>query len=306
MQILTTKAKPFLKWAGGKGQLLEQITSYFPAGLERGAVKCYVEPFVGGGAMFFHIAQQFTIEEFFLADVNEELVLAYTTLQRDVEGLIDALSAMQGRYRSLSLAAQKDMFYEVRSEFNESRSAISFASYNSSWIRRTAQIIFLNRTCFNGLFRVNSKAQYNVPFGRYVNPMICQEENLRGVAGVLQRAQIRYGDFTACAEYVDNTTFVYFDPPYRPISKSASFTSYARQEFNDAEQLRLASFYRQLHNTGAKLMLSNSDPKNKDRNDHFFEEAYRGFRIERVKATRNINSNGQKRGAIAELLIMNY
>ncbi len=306
MQLTATTAKPFLKWAGGKGQLLEQLTTYFPAELKLGTIKRYVEPFIGGGAVFFHVAQTYDIEEHFIADVNDELILAYKTIQRDVVSLIDVLNQMQSTYRHLSPTKQKEYFYNVRSEFNASCKNIHFDRFQSDWIERTAQIIFLNRTCFNGLFRVNANAGFNVPFGRYKNPLICSEENLREVSELLGRAEIRYGDFTACEEFVDEHTFVYLDPPYRPISKTASFTSYSRYEFDDAAQLRLAEFYKRLDAKGAKLMLSNSDPKNMNPKDHFFEEAYSSFRIERVKASRNINSNGQKRGAIDELLILNY
>ncbi len=306
MQLTATKAKPFLKWAGGKGQLLEQLTTYFPDELKLGAIKRYVEPFIGGGAVFFHVAQTYDIEKYFIADVNEELVLAYKTIQHDVKSLIDLLAEMQSTYHRLSPAKQKEYFYNVRSELNASRAKIEFNRFQSEWVQRTAQIIFLNRTCFNGLFRVNANAGFNVPFGRYKKPLICSKENVRAVAELLQRTEIRYGDFTACEEFIDEHTFVYFDPPYRPISKTASFTSYSRYEFDDAAQLRLAEFYKRLNAKGPKLMLSNSDPKNMNPKDHFFEEAYSSFRIERVKASRNINSNGQKRGAIDELLILNY
>lgn len=306
MQQTATHAKPFLKWAGGKGQLLEQLTAFFPPELQLGTIKRYVEPFIGGGAVFFHVAQTYDIKEYFIADVNAELILTYKTLQCDVESLIDVLNEMQSAYHRLSPAKQKEYFYNIRSELNDSRAKIDFTRFHAEWIERAAQIIFLNRTCFNGLFRVNANGEFNVPFGKYKNPLICSEQNLRTVAELLQRAEIRYGDFTSCEEFVDEHAFAYFDPPYRPISKTASFTSYSRYEFDDAAQLRLAEFYKRLDAAGAKLMLSNSDPKNENQDDHFFEEAYNGFHIERVKASRNINSDGQKRGAIDELLILNY
>jgi DNA adenine methylase len=306
MQLTTTRAKPFLKWAGGKTQLVEEIIKYLPRELGNGLIRKYAEPFVGGGALFFHIAQTYDIDEFLIADVNEELVLAYQTIRKDVSSLIELLKEMELKYYRLSPDQQRDYYYSIRSQFNEKRTEINYHSFQESWIERTAQIIFLNRTCFNGLFRVNSKGEFNVPFGRYRNPLICAEENLRQVSELLQRTKIQLGDFTDCESFVSLNTFVYFDPPYRPISKTSSFTSYSRYDFDDAAQLRLASFYRLLNEKGAKLMLSNSDPKNEDPTDHFFEDAYRDFLIVRVRANRMINSDARKRGPINELLIMNY
>lgn len=306
MHLIANKAKPFLKWAGGKAQLLEQIIEYLPLELKLGKIKRYVEPFVGGGALFFHIAQAYEIDEFYISDLNEELILAYKTIQQDVEELIDFLRSMERKYYRLTYNRQKEYFYAVRFQLNENRPSINYNEYKVSWIERTAQIIFLNRTCYNGLFRVNSKGEFNVPFGKYKNPSICSEENLRSVSELLKRTEIRLGDFSNCESFVNASTFVYFDPPYRPISKTSSFTSYSLYDFDDAAQLRLASFYRLLHRKGAKLMLSNSDPKNENPMDNFFDDVYKEFRIVRVKANRMINCNADKRGAINELLILNY
>lgn len=306
MEIAQVKAKPFLKWAGGKTQLVDQIAKYLPFELRAGLIHKYAEPFIGGGALFFHIAQAYEIEHFLIADVNEELILAYRTLKIDVEGVIDILNAMEQKYHLLSPSRQKEYFYSVRFQFNEKRPDINYQRFDKTWLERTAEIIFLNRTCFNGLFRVNSKGEFNVPFGRYKNPMICSENNLREVSQILQRTEIQLGDFTNCESFTTPDTFVYFDPPYRPISKTANFTSYSRFDFDDVAQLRLASFYRVLDKKGSKLMLSNSDPKNENPQDDFFDEAYKHFHIQRVKANRMINCNADKRGAINELLIMNY
>ncbi len=306
MQLISAKAKPFLKWAGGKTQLVEQIVKYLPTELRTGLIHKYAEPFVGGGALFFRVAQTYEIDEFLIADVNEELILVYRTIKNNVLTVIDLLMQMQRKYHRLSPSRQNEYFYTIRLQLNEKRPDINYHRFDESWVERTAQIIFLNRTCFNGLFRVNSKGEFNVPFGRYKNPMICAEENLRAVSELLQRADIQLGDFTKCERFVTSDTFVYFDPPYRPISKTASFTSYSRYDFDDAAQLRLASFFRLLDSKGAKVMLSNSDPKNENPSDHFFEDAYKDFHIERVRANRMINCNAEKRGAINELLIMNY
>jgi DNA adenine methylase len=306
-QIKNTIAKPFLKWAGGKGQLLKQIVSSLPVEIYTGKIKKYAEPFIGGGAVYFYIAQNFpSIERFCISDFNQELFLAYKTIQQDVEGVINCLKALDSDYRILEQSARKEFFYNQRLKFNKNLYNIDFANFQPDWIERVATIIFLNRTCFNGLFRVNSKGEFNVPFGDYKNPKICDEENLRAVSHLLQKAEIRCGDFSQTSDFVDEKTFVYFDPPYRPLNKTASFTAYSKSQFNDEEQIRLAKYYSSLTEKGAALMLSNSDPKNEDCNDSFFDNLYEKFRINRVNASRAINSDSSKRGKITELLITNY
>ena len=305
-RIQRLAAKPFLKWAGGKRQLLTQIDAFLPSALKNGTIQRYVEPFVGGGALFFHIAQHYPIDELVISDANSELILAYRTLQTAVEDVISALDDIEGKYLALDEKSREAFFYATRTRLNSTRSTINFSEFQPVWVERTAQFIFLNRTCYNGLYRVNGKGAFNVPFGRYKNPRICHAGNLRAVAQVLQRTQIVNGRFPLCAPFIDNNSFVYFDPPYRPLSKTAHFTSYSARPFNDADQLKLATFFRQLDERGATLMLSNSDPHNSDPQDDFFEEAYAGFVIERVRAKRKINSRVNGRGAINELLIMNY
>ena len=307
-------AKPFLKWAGGKTQLLGQIAEWLPDELAQGGIDRYIEPFMGGGAVFLYVVQNHCTPESYLADCNEELVLAYKTVQQRVEEVIPLLRSIEQEYSGMTPAQQKACFYKVRSQFNQQRSQIDFPSTGSGHrscigaesVKRTAQLIFLNRTCFNGLFRVNAKGEFNVPFGSYTNPLLCDAENLRALSAVLHSTRILHGDFTLCEPYVNARTFVYFDPPYRPISRSASFNSYSRQPFDDAAQARLAEFYRALDAKGAKLMLSNSDPHNENLADDFFEQLFSGFHIRKVFAKRNINSNGARRGAITELLITNY
>jgi DNA adenine methylase len=304
---LTKIPKPFLKWAGGKSQLIEQINNFLPHELLQGSIKRYIEPFIGGGALFFYIAHKYnTIQEFFLSDINVELFIAYKTIQLNVDDLIKFLSKIESTYLSLNEIDKEKYFYQTRLDFNSQRKYINSSTYNHEWVERTAQIIFLNKTCFNGLFRVNSKGDFNVPAGKYKKPAIYDPDNLKAVANILEKTQIIQGDFIQCRDYVNNQTFVYFDPPYRPISNTSNFTSYSRQSFNDSEQLRLRDLFKELDKKGALLMLSNSDPKNENINDNFFEDAYAGYRIERVRATRNINSNALKRNVINELLIMNY
>lgn len=298
--------KPFLKWAGGKTQILEQIEHFLPNELSQGLIQRYIEPFVGGGAVFLAIAKRYPVDEFFISDINSELILAYKTIQKDVETMIDYLWSIQDEYIVLDEEQRKQYFYQVRLNFNLSRKQINFETYNSGWIHRTAQLIFLNRTCFNGLFRVNSKGEFNVPVGKYKNPKICDADNLRVLSKILQKTHIFQGDFTQCEMFIDDHSLVYFDPPYRPISKTAKFNNYSKNIFDDKEQLRLRDFFNLANRRKAKLILSNSDPKNEDQTDNFFEYAYSGYRIQKVRAARNINSKGNKRGKINELLIVNY
>ncbi len=303
----TVRAKPFLKWAGGKGQLLAMLEQFFPQEMRAGTIKKYAEPFIGGGAMFFYVAQNYpSIKSFFLSDINPELILAYRTVQENVEGLISVLYDLEKRYHAKNRIEQRTFFYEIRAVFNQKLSSVNLVRFDDAWLERTAMMIFLNRTCFNGLFRVNSRGEFNVPFGDYKNPKICDADNLHSVAQILQRAEIACTDFSASENFIDDEAFVYFDPPYRPISKTASFTSYSKQDFGESEQKRLAKYFRCISDRGAKLMLSNSDPKNQNPDDNFFEQAYQGFHIERVSAARMINSNAQNRGKVKELLVMNY
>jgi len=304
--MIQKKAQPFLKWAGGKKQLLEQMELFFPEELLQGSIQRYIEPFVGGGAVFFRVANIYPVQHFFISDINPELIVAYKTIQQKSETLITRLWNYQEKYLILTEEERKNFFYQVRSNYNQQRHQINFDHYNSDWVERTSQLIFLNRTCFNGLYRVNSKGEFNVPAGRYKKPRICDADNLRRIAQVLEKTDIQQGDFTQCQDLVNQNSFVYFDPPYRPISKTSNFNAYSQQSFNDIEQLRLRDFFCFLDQKGAKLLLSNSDPKNENPADSFFESAYINYRIEQVQAARNINSKGNKRGKIKELLIMNY
>lgn len=300
-----SNAKPFLKWAGGKSQLISQIKIYLPPHLQQGTITKYAEPFVGGGAIFFFLAKNFHLRKFFISDMNKDLILAYKVIRQDVGALIELLSDIQSEYFQMNPDRQKVYFYGIRTNFNENHTKINLSVICQDAILRAAQLIFLNRTCFNGLYRVNSKGEFNVPYGSYKNPKICDAENLRNVSKVLENAEIHHGDFTACRNFIDHQTFVYFDPPYRPISKTASFNSYSKNRFDDNEQIRLATFCRQVNDAGAKFMLSNSDPHNEDPHDDFFQKIYEKFTIRKVLAKRAINSNGAKRGAITELLITN-
>ena len=295
-------AKPFIKWAGGKGQLLFQLDEYLPQILnERGFT--YVEPFVGGGAMLFYMLQKYTnIERVIINDINPYLITAYRIIKDEPEELIERLSVLETDYFALdSEEAKKDFFMGVRTIFNEDE---------LDMVDRTKYLMFLNRTCFNGLYRVNSKGKFNVPFGKNLHPTICNADTIKADSELLNRIDtiILNGDFEQTVNCLnsDELNFFYFDPPYRPLSATSSFNSYAREEFNDAEQIRLRNYCQVLNDMGAYWMLSNADCSAKNPDDLFFEEAFQNFNIHRVYASRSINANPLKRGKLTELLINNY
>ncbi len=303
----TTAARPFLKWAGGKTQLLEQFRANYPAELASGAITRYVEPFLGGAAVFLDVLQRSAVTEAHLFDINPELIVAYTAVQRDPEGLIEQLTGYRRQYLEKDDTGRTEFFYARREHYNAQKATIDFDTFSGAWVERAADLIFLNKTCYNGLFRVNSSGHFNVPFGRYVKPEIFDAGNIRAVSHLLQRTTIRCGGFETCCAVVDANTFVYFDPPYRPISTTSSFTSYAADRFDDSDQRRLSAFFADLNaTTGARLMLSNSDPKNNDADDRFFDDLYAAFNVRRVAASRMINSLAGGRGKITEILVTNY
>jgi len=299
-------ARPFLKWAGGKTQLLYEFNKRLPEELTKGKITKYVEPFIGGGAVFFYLNENFSFEKCYICDANEELTLCYRVIKHSVKELISELKTLESAYLSKNDEQRESFYYEVRDAFNQNLPTIDFKNYSSEWVSRAARIIFFNRTCFNGLFRVNQKGEFNVPFGKYKNPAILNESNLEDVSTLLKTTEILVGDFTQCREFVDDTTFVYFDPPYRPLNSSSFFTSYSKNGFYDKDQVRLKEFFKELDGVGAKIMLSNSDPKNENPDDSFFDDLYSDYYIERVPAKRMINSNGAGRGNINELIITNY
>ncbi len=300
------KAKPFLKWAGGKSQLLDTFRGLYPGELKAGRVKHYIEPFLGGGAVFFDIFQDYPVQTARLYDINEELILVYRVIQQDVERLIEFLDRYSREYKRLDDKDKKKYYYTKRDAYNKEYESIDFSRYSDQWVPRAARMIFLNKTCYNGLYRVNSEGQFNVPAGSYRNPAICDSENLISVSRLLQKAEIIRDSFKAVTKRLRSNTFVYCDPPYRPISRTSSFTSYSRHSFSDNDQLELARVFRALDEKGALVMLSNSDPKNEDPEDDFFDSLYQGYSITRVDASRMINSNSSRRGLIREVVIRNY
>jgi DNA adenine methylase len=290
---------PFIKWAGGKGQLLNQIRNTYPCGLGE-TITRYCEPFVGG-AVLFDVLSNYNLDEIYINDINTELINTYRTIQNDVNALIEVLSTMQSEFTPLDTENRKLYYYEKREQFNNAKvNGDKFTNIN-----KASLFIFLNKTCFNGLYRVNGRGLYNVPMGAYKNPLICDAENLINISTLLQNITINCGDYKECRNFIDERTFVYIDPPYRPLNATASFTSYTETGFGDREQVELAEFVNDLNQIGAKIVVSNSDPQNTDVDDNFFDELYGVYQISRVTAKRMINCNAERRGIVNELLICN-
>lgn len=293
----TYQAKPFIKWVGGKTQLLDDIKKSLPHNFSQRDGVTYVEPFVGGGAVLFWILQEYpNITRAIINDINTELICTYRVVKYDVESLIIELTQLQTEYLQLDAVARKKYFLVQRERFNGD---------NKTDIETAALFIFLNRTCFNGLYRVNSKGKFNVPHGRYSNPKICDVETLRADSAILQRVEIMCGDFAQTGKYASDNVLYYFDPPYRPLTETSAFTSYSKDGFDDAEQMRLRDFCSQITTRKSLFVASNSDPQNVDNGDDFFDHLYENFSIKRVSAARMINSRGNGRGAISEIMISN-
>ncbi len=291
-------AKPFLKWAGGKGQLIKELEKYYP--FADSEFTKYAEPLVGGGAVLFDILSKYDLKEVYISDTNAELINTYKVIRDNVDGLIVLLNKMQDEFIPLNDEQRKDYYYIQRERFNFLKIANIFN------VETAALMIFLNKTCFNGLYRVNKKGQFNVPMGAYKNPLICDKNNLLAVSDKLNRVKIICGDYRKSADFIDEHTFVYFDPPYRPLTKTAGFTAYTEELFDDKSQTELAKFVDEMNKKGAKIVISNSDPKNTNEDDSFFDELYSSYNITRVDAVRMINSNSKNRGKIKELLISNF
>lgn len=294
-----TKAKPFLKWAGGKTQLLSTIDSFLPISFQGEDEITYIEPFVGGGAVLFYLLQKYSnIKRAVVNDINPHLIKTYSVIRENPYSLIELLRDLQAEFRALKeYEKQKELYLDIRTRFNQEE---------LSGIEEAAYMIFLNRTCFNGLYRENSKGEFNVPFGRYSNPTICDEDLILADSELLQKVEILNSDFSCTANYINGYTFFYFDPPYRPLDATSSFNSYVKETFDDDEQIRLKDFFSELSAGGCYAMLSNSDCKGRNAEDDFFDRLYVDFFIERVYAKRCINANAAKRGTLTELLIRNY
>ena len=293
------KAKPFIKWVGGKTQLIEQLEALLPADFDTWENVTYIEPFVGGGAMLFYMLQTHSnIKSAIINDINGDLTTCYRIVRDNPSELISALKSLQRDYYALrSEEDRKQFFIQHRDEFNTKM---------LDPIRNTTLFFFLNRTCFNGLYRVNKAGLFNVPFGRYETPMICDTNTIYADSELLQNVDILTGDYQQTLGHARGNTLFYFDPPYRPLSNTSSFNDYAKEAFNDLAQRRLKEFCDQVEQAGYKFMLSNSDCFNTPLKDRFFEDLYLDYYIDRVWASRSVNANPAKRGKLQEILVHNY
>ena len=292
------EAKPFLKWAGGKTQLINDIKKVLPKEFTKYKFN-YIEPFVGSGAVLFWMLNNFPkIEKAIINDINADLTNTYKVISHSPFELISILNQFQNEYHSLedNSEIKKEYYLEKRENFN---------SRKFSNTEQAAFFIFLNRTCFNGLYRVNKNNFFNVPIGSYKKPTICDAENILAVNESLKKVEILTGDYQQTLDFAERPALFYFDPPYKPLSKTSSFNSYSKDDFNDDEQIRLRDFCKKLDSLNHYWILSNSDLKSKNIEDNFFDDLYSDFNIQRVKAKRSINANPEKRGKLTELLITN-
>lgn len=278
----TSQPRPFLKWVGGKARLLPVISEYYPTTYEK-----YYEPFVGGGAMFFSLQPKTA----HINDLNLVLISAYKHIRDDVDKLVESLRELENLYYALPSLEEKKLFYlDKRTEFN----TLPHESFD-----KTVLLIFLNKTCFNGMYRENSKGGFNVPFGQHERPTICDEENLRNISASLQHTVITHSSYEKAVATAEKGDFIYFDPPYHPLNTTSSFTSYQAGGFTEQDQIKLRDEFKRLSDLGCKVMLSNSDAP-------LINELYKDFKIHKIYAARSINSNGAKRGKILEVLVTNY
>lgn len=300
------KIKPFIKWAGGKTELLPVLIENLPIYInENKKIDTYIEPFVGAGAFFIYIASNYQFNRIVINDINYKLINVYKIIRDNIDELIEEMESMKEEYLAYSEEEKKEMYLKIREEFNNWNIVTE--------VKQAANFIFINKTCFNGLYRENQKGDYNVPWGQHKKPSIFDENQLREISKLLNiknecgeyKIIILCGDYRKIDKYVSEKSVVYIDPPYRPITKSG-FTSYNKSGFNDDSQIKLAEFFKDLDCKGAKVMLSNSDPKNFDESDQFFDDLYSSFNIQRVNASRMINSKGSGRGKVSEILVKNY
>lgn len=294
MNKRTIKAKPFIKWVGGKSQLIDQLEAKLPADFDNWENVTYIEPFVGGGAMLFYMLQTYSnIKSAIINDINADLITCYKVVKGNPSQLVDALQKVQKDYYALKTEDLRKQFYMLmRAEFNTKA---------LDPIRNTTLFFFLNRTCFNGLFRVNKSGLFNVPFGRYETPTICDPDTIYADSKLLQNVEILTGDYQKTLAHASANTLFYLDPPYRPLNNTSSFNDYTKEAFNDFAQQRLKAFCDKVEAAGYKFMLSNSDCS-----DMFFDDLYSQYIIERVWASRSVNANPHKRGKLTEILVHNY
>lgn len=283
--------KPFLKWVGGKRALLNTLVYNLP---DMKNIDTFIEPMVGGGVLTCWMLKNTKVKKIIINDINKDLMDCYELIKTNPTLLIKELKKLEKEFHTaVDDNVRKDIYYKIRSDFNSN-------------INKPINFIFLNKTCFNGLFRVNNNGKFNAPMGNYDKPKICDEENILELNKYFQRLTIMSGSYKNILNHCNEKTFVYFDPPYRPLNKTSNFTSYNNDGFNDEKQKELKEFIDILTERKTKIMLSNSDPKNTNKDDNFFDDLYSNYKIQRVVAPRFINSNPNKRGSVFELLIKNY
>ena len=294
MKLTESVAKPFIKWVGGKTQLLEQLEALLPADFDEWRDVTYIEPFVGGGAMLFYMLRAHSnIQTAVINDINPDLTTCYKVVRDHPSELVEALQQIQTEYYALTSEDERKAFFMLRRD--------EFNTKSLDPLRNTTLFFFLNRTCFNGLFRVNKAGLFNVPFGRYNRPQICDAKTIYADSKLLQKVKIFTGDYQQIFPFAEGKTLFYFDPPYRPLNNTSSFNDYAKEAFNDLAQIRLKEFCDTVAASGYHFMLSNSDCQ-----DGFFDDLYSPYIIERVWASRSVNANASKRGKLTEILVHNY
>lgn len=276
------KARPFLKWVGGKGRVIPQLEKFFPETYNN-----FYEPFVGGGAVFFDL----NIKKATINDINANLIGLYINIRDNLEPLIGLLTDLQSQYHDLDETAQKDLFYQLRDEYNSIKDTTS--------LRKSSLLVFLNKTCFNGMYRENQSGEYNVPFGKHRKPTICDDTNLRYVSKTLQNTSILSGSYINAVKDAKNGDFIYLDPPYYPLNSTSSFTSYSEGDFVEQDQVNLKELVDDLTKRGCKVMVSNSYVP-------FIRNLYKDYRQEVIHVGRAINAVGSGRGKIKEIVILNY
>lgn len=300
---------PIIKWAGGKKKLAPTIESLVNSQFDLNKIDTYIEPFAGGASLFLYLATKYHFKKQVIMDINPELINLYTQVRDTPKKLLYELATIQDKYNSLSseddFEEKKKFFYQVRTDFNHDLLSEPLESERlQQGLMQATRFIFLNKTDFNGLYRVNSKGTFNVPFGRRKQINLVDADNLLNFSNLLQNTEILLGDYRETKKFANENSFFYLDPPYRPLSDSASFTNYAKSSFNDDSQIELANFTKEIAGLNAHFALSNSDPHQSDEQDNFFDDLYAEFSINRIQAARMISARSKGRGNVSELLII--
>jgi len=301
-----TKITPIIKWAGGKSKLYSQLRTKMPDALFNGQIKKYYEPFLGGGAVFLNIIQQVNIENCYISDINEDLILLYTVVKNDPKKIIQFVNKFLLQYGALSNNDKEKFYYDIRATYNIERFNIDYEEYSATYIPRAAQMVFLNKICYNGLYRQNMIGEFNVPFGKNYYPVLLKEDNINRLSEILKRVSVKCVDFqNICADIEGSDSFVYFDPPYKSLNKKVSFTSYHKSNFSIQDQVRLSEVFKELDKRNVLLMMNNSCVLAESGLEPV-EDFYKGFTIDYISSNSTMSSIVSKRKKINELIITNY